>query len=82
VYSVLLLAAASSRPVDGALVMLAFGIGTMPAMVTTGMGALKVSQFLRRRRARLGFGLLVVVLGVLTLAMPTLGLLSTGAHHH
>lgn len=82
VYSVLLLAAASARPADGAFVMLAFGLGTMPAMVLTGMGAAKLSLIMRRRDARIGLGLLIVIIGLFTLAMPSLGLLSTGGHHH
>jgi len=81
VYSVLLLAATSSRPADGALVMLAFGLGTMPAMLATGMGAAQLSRLMRRRGARLGLGLLIVLLGLLTLAMPALGLLAPSAHH-
>lgn len=82
VYSVLLLAATNSRAVDGLLVMLAFGIGTLPAMLATGLGAAKLSQLLQRRGARLGLGLLIVVLGLLTLAMPALGLISSEAQHH
>ena len=82
VYSVLLLAATSERAVDGSLVMLAFGLGTMPAMLATGLGAAKLSQLLQRRGARLGLGLLIVILGLITLAMPVLGLFSSETHHH
>ena len=82
VYSVLLLAATSERAVDGALVMLVFGLGTLPAMLATGLGAARLSQLLQRRGARLGLGLLIVILGLLTLAMPVLGLFSTESHHH
>ena len=82
VYSVLLLAATSSRATDGALVMLAFGLGTLPAMLATGLGAAKLSQLLQQRGARLGLGLLIVVLGLITLAMPALGLFSSETHQH
>jgi sulfite exporter TauE/SafE len=82
VYSVLLLAATTARPLGGALTMLAFGIGTLPAMLATGMGAARLGALLSRRRARLGLGLLIVILGGLTLAMPALGLLGPGAQHH
>lgn len=82
VYSVLLLAATSGRATDGSLVMLVFGLGTMPAMLLTGMGAAKLSQMMQRRDARLGLGILIVFLGLLTLAMPTLGLLSGETPHH
>ncbi|MDH3611667.1 MAG: sulfite exporter TauE/SafE family protein [Gammaproteobacteria bacterium] len=70
VYSVLLIAATSAAPVDGAAIMIAFGIGTMPAMVMTGLGAAQMSQLMRRRGTRVGLGLLIVVLGALTIALP------------
>lgn len=70
VYSVLLLAASTTSATNGGLVMIAFGVGTMPAMILTGMSASKLSQFMSRRR--LGAGLLIVLIGVLTLAMPVM----------
>lgn len=68
VYSVLLIAASTANAVVGGLVMTSFGLGTMPAMVATGIGASKLSAFMNRRR--LGAGLLIVFLGLATLAMP------------
>ena len=82
VYSVLLLAATSPQAADGGLVMFAFGVGTLPAMLATGLGAAKLSQLLQRRGARLGLGLLIVILGLITLAMPVLGLFPSEAQHH
>lgn len=70
VYSVLLLAATTANALSGGLVMLAFGVGTMPAMIMTGIGASKLSRFMSRKR--LGAGLLIVLLGLLTLAMPVM----------
>jgi len=70
VYSVLLIAATTANPIHGAMIMVAFGLGTMPAMVMTGLGAARLSLFMRRRGTRLGLGLLIVVLGLLTIAMP------------
>lgn len=72
VYSVLLLAATTSNVVLGGLVMLAFGLGTMPAMIATGLGAARLAVFMSRRR--LGVGLLIVILGLVTLAMPLMEL--------
>jgi sulfite exporter TauE/SafE len=72
VYSVLLIAATSGKSTDGALIMVAFGIGTMPAMLMTGLGAAQLAQLLRRKGARVGLGSLVVLLGLLTIAMPLL----------
>jgi sulfite exporter TauE/SafE len=72
VYSVLLIAATSAKSADGATIMVAFGIGTMPAMLMTGLGAAQLAQLMRRKGARIGLGLLVVLLGLLTIAMPLL----------
>jgi sulfite exporter TauE/SafE len=82
VYSMLLVAATSGHAVDGALVMLAFGIGTTPAMLLTGLGAARLAQLMQDRRTRLGAGLLIVMLGILTLLMPITALLSPGPHSH
>lgn len=82
VYSVLLVAASSGAAADGAMIMLAFGIGTTPAMLMTGLGAARLSLLMRQRRTRLGAGLLIVILGVLTLAMPVLSAMSAGGNHH
>jgi sulfite exporter TauE/SafE len=70
VYSVLMIAATSAEPLAGGLTMIAFGVGTMPAMVMTGIGAARMSTMLRRKGARLGLGMLIVVLGLLTVSMP------------
>jgi hypothetical protein len=79
VYSVLLIAASSAAPIDGAMIMFAFGLGTMPAMVMTGLGAAQLSQLMRRRRTRIGLGLLIILLGALTIAMSLIG--SMTRHH-
>ena len=78
VYSALLLAATTAEPVQGGLVMLAFGLGTMPAMVSTGLGAAKLSAMISRYR--IGAGLLIIVLGLATLAMP-LQMTTSGGDH-
>jgi len=70
VYSVLLLAATTANALHGGLVMIAFGIGTMPAMIMTGISASRLAQFMSRKR--LGAGLLIVLIGALTLAMPVM----------
>ena len=72
VYSVLLLAATTADPLQGGLVMISFGLGTMPAMIATGISASRLSQFMSRNR--LGAGLLIVLLGALTLAMPVMSM--------
>lgn len=76
VYSVLLLAATTTDAAAGGLVMIAFGIGTMPAMIATGVSASKVAQFMSSKR--LGAGLLIVVLGLATIAHPVMKLTRSG----
>ncbi len=75
VYSVLLLAATTTDPVAGSLVMVSFGLGTMPAMIATGVSASKIAQFMSGKR--LGAGLLIVVLGIATIAHPVMKLTSS-----
>ena len=81
VYSVLLIAATSAEPVSGGLIMIAFGLGTMPAMIATGVSASKLAQFMSSKR--LWAGLLIVVLGLATIAMPVMKLAQPeGAMQH
>lgn len=80
VYSVLLVAAASGEAASGAFVMLAFGVGTTPAMLLTGLGAARLSLLMQQKRTRLGAGLLIVVLGIVTLAMPVFKIFSADEH--
>jgi len=80
VYGALLLAATTADPARGSLVMIAFGLGTMPAMIATGLSAAKLSAFMSRNH--LGAGLLIVVLGVATLAMPLSNMLAEDAQVH
>lgn len=83
VYSVLLLAATTANALNGGLVMIAFGIGTMPAMIMTGISASRLSQFLSRKR--MGAGLLIVLIGAITMAMPIMkfsGDADNGTHSH
>ena len=80
VYSALLLAATTTDPIGGGLTMLAFGLGTMPAMIATGLSAAKLSRFMSRNR--LGAGLMIVVLGVATLAMPLASMLGDNGLTH
>ena len=80
VYSALLVAASTADPGRGALVMVAFGLGTMPAMLATGLSAARISAFASRNRV--AAGLLIVVLGIATLMMPVQSLLGPAPHHH
>jgi sulfite exporter TauE/SafE len=82
VYSMLLIAAATANPVNGALTMVAFGLGTTPAMVMTGVGAITLSRFMGRKRTRLVAGILIIAVGVLTLSMPVSKLFGDAPQNH
>ena len=81
VYSVLLVAMTSGGPISGALVMAAFGAGTLPAMFATGIGAQVVTRFTQGTASRRAMGFLLIVMGLLTIAMP-LGGTMMGGHGH
>lgn len=77
-YSSLLVAASSGNPYWGALGMLLFGIGTIPALFIFGMGAGRLGARTRKVFAR--FARLFIVLVGLQLALR--GLASLGAIQH
>lgn len=68
VYSVLALALVSGSAVKGALVMLAFGVGTLPNLLAAGLAAGRLTAVFRRPRFRLAAGLAVAGLGIWGLA--------------
>jgi sulfite exporter TauE/SafE len=69
-YGAFALAASASTPSVGAATMLAFGIGTLPVMLTVSAFARKVSGYLARRVVRRTAGALVLGFGI----FATLGL--------
>ena len=78
VYSALALAVASGGPVQGALVMLLFGLGTLPSMLAAGLLTARVRS-LTRPGLRVAAGVLVLLLGVGSLG--TLALRIAGGGH-
>jgi sulfite exporter TauE/SafE len=64
VYSVLLTALASGSAVQGALVMLAFGLGTLPNLLAIGLFWESIKGWAQSPRVRLAAGLLVIAFGV------------------
>jgi len=73
VYSMLLTAMLSGTAFDGALVMGAFGLGTLPMLLAMGMAGSKLRQYLQKRSVRVACGLLVLGFGVLGLARAASG---------
>ena len=64
VYSVLISALASGTALHGALLMGAFGVGTLPNLLAMGLLAHRLQNFIRKPGVRLGAGLLVAAFGV------------------
>ena len=69
VYSVLMTAASTANPVGGAITMLAFGAGTLPAMLGLTAAAPALASFLEDRTVRRVIGFALVVLAVWTVLM-------------
>jgi len=67
VYTALTWTLSAGSAIEGGLIMLAFGIGTLPNLLAMGVLAERLSGWVRNPTVRLVSGLLVVGLGVLTL---------------
>ncbi len=70
VYSTLLWAASQGSALDSGLLMLAFGLGTWPVLLATGLAAERLTALLRQRGIRIAGGLLVILFGLWTLPGP------------
>jgi len=66
VYSTLLWAASQGNALHSAALMAAFGLGTWPVLLATGLAAERVNRLLRQRSVRVAGGMLVVLFGVWT----------------
>ncbi|WP_271103272.1 sulfite exporter TauE/SafE family protein [Pseudomonas tohonis] len=70
VYSTLLWAASQGSASESALLMLAFGLGTWPVLLATGLAAERLTALLRKRGIRIAGGVLVILFGIWTLPGP------------
>ncbi len=90
VYSVLLWAITTGSAPGGALFMLAFGLGTLPGVMTTGILTGWMTRFSRTRGLRQGIGLLLIALALASLwlnlehagHLPALNTPGTPNHEH
>lgn len=64
VYSVLVAAIATASPLKGGLLMLAFGLGTLPALLAMGMAAVRLKTLLQNIWVRRISGLAVIGFGL------------------
>lgn len=67
VYSVVIAALASGSAMHGATLMLCFGLGTLPTLLTMGMAAVHLKDYLQRVWVRRASGLMVLGFGVMGL---------------
>ena len=81
VYTVLMTAASTANAASGAMTMLAFGLGTLPAMLGLTAAAPTLSAFLEDRTVRRVIGFALVVLAIWTVVMMW-GAMSQGGMNH
>ncbi|TDY04138.1 sulfite exporter TauE/SafE family protein [Thiohalophilus thiocyanatoxydans] len=67
VYSVLIWSISTGSALEGGLLMLSFGLGTLPNLLLMGMFAAALQKFVRYPLVRYGAGGLVMLFGVVTL---------------
>lgn len=70
VYSTLIWSASQGNALDSALLMLAFGLGTWPVLLATGLAAERMTALLRKRSVRMAGGVCVMLFGLWTLPGP------------
>ena len=78
VYSALIWSASAQNTLNGALMMLFFGLGTLPAVLATGSVAFGFQRIFQQNRYRQLAGLLICFFGLWTVVGPYL----MPTHHH
>jgi len=68
VYSVLIWSVSAGGAGQGALLMLAFGLGTLPNLLAMGVAAAQLQRFVRLPWVRQAAGLLIILFGVFQLS--------------
>ena len=79
IYSSLSWAALGGEPARGALLMAAFGLGTLPALVLVNIGGVQLRRRLQNPGVRHGAAVLLILFGLATALLPWLH--ATHAHH-
>ena len=70
VYATLFYAMLSGSAATGSLIMLGFGLGTLPAVTAAAFGVTGLLSAARTPRVRFAVGLTIIALGVLSAALP------------
>jgi uncharacterized protein len=80
VYSALVTAMLSGSASDGAALMCAFGLGTLPMLVGLGVAGARLRRLIAQRPVRLASGAMVLAFGVLGIARAAGGLPQSWLH--
>ena len=67
VYTALIWTLSAGSALEGAMIMLAFGLGTLPNLLAMGIVATQLARWVRHPSVRIVAGLLVILMGLLTL---------------
>ena len=67
VYTILIMSLSSGSALEGALLMLAFGLGTLPNLLAIGIVATRLIKWTRHPKIRLVTGLFIIAMGFMTL---------------
>ena len=70
VYFVLIWALTSGSAAEGAMLMGAFGLGTLPSLITAGMAASWLKRFTQSKLTRQLVGASVIAMAIFTIVMP------------
>ncbi len=79
VYSALAVAMTQPAPYSAGGAMLAFGLGTLPAVMGAGIAAQHLARLLQRRKIRVGLALIVILFGLWTIGGSFVHI---GEHQH
>jgi sulfite exporter TauE/SafE len=82
VYSVILTASAAGSPVGGALVMLTFGVGTLPSMLGMSLAAPALAALLSDTWTRKLMGAALIFLAVLSVVLMVVRMQGQDGHQH
>ncbi len=73
VYTIAMFSATGGTPLHGAVYMLAFGLGTLPATLGAGLVSVRLAQAAQRLRTRRVIGVVVALMGAYTLLLALRG---------
>jgi len=82
VYGALSFAMLSGNIADGAIIMLAFGLGTLPSLLLMASMADKLASVIQRPLVRKLSGIIIIILGLSAMFMPIKSLLSGNMSGH